>query len=308
MAALPALPSAKTTQGVLEPADAPSVPRWVDSLAVEGAATLPMKRHLPDGGRKAWLPAERDRLFQAAAQREPIACAVVLWTYETASRITETLHARWEDIDLVGATVHVDRLKGSRSEIDLPLSSRLLELLKVVWGRRKRSGLLFPGGSHCIDRKVGYERTYQIAADRCPKGHLSSRWAHKLFSGLGTEVGLHPGLCHPHAAKHTRLYDLGEEMAASNVPQYEILNYLQKLSGHRSIVNLMGYLKSRAAVADMIAGLRRGLDRIHEQRSTVEPSVSDVWQPPPDHHRGDAAPSDSIPSRVRPTRLGKANR
>lgn len=216
-----------------------------------------MKRKRPDGSRLAWLPEERDRLFNAAEAAGKLQLGLVLWTYETASRLTETLHARWEDIDLRERSVLVERLKRSEAETPLPLSTRLLKTLG-----KQRKGLIFPGATSCRDR-APRERNFKVAAEKCPGDHLSQSWGYGVFLKLGLSLDLHRSLCHPHAAKHTRLYDLAEELRTAGVPEHEILDRLRRLSGHKSYDSLIHYLRSREKEAKIMADLRGGLDRMY---------------------------------------------
>lgn len=218
-------------------------------------------RKLPDAGRKAWLQDERDKVFEAARALGTWQHALIRWTYDTASRITETLHARWEDIDRREKTVQVVRLKGSKTEQPLPLSDALLDALHALEPMRPRQkGLIFVGHTRCNDRS-GRSHKYKIASDRCPGGHLSQRYAHRWFAQACTGASLHPGLCHPHAAKHARLYDLAEELKAAGVPDYEVLDRLRRISGHVSYNSLLIYLTSRRREIEIMADLRRGLNK-----------------------------------------------
>lgn len=230
-----------------------------------------MQRKLPDGGRKAWLREERDAVLSAAATLGPIPNAIVLWTYETASRITETLHARWADIDEHEKTVTIDRLKGSESELALPISDGLIVALKLL---ERVGDYIFPGRTRCTDtapKKQNWEEIrqrreefdYEIAADKCPEpGHISQRYAFQCFRRACAMVtGLHPGLHHPHVAKHTRLYDMAEDLHAMGLPAHEIFDWLKRLSGHKRYDNLAIYLRSRQGGAKVMENLRRGLER-----------------------------------------------
>ena len=256
-----------------------------------------MRKQYPDGDRKAWLREEWSAIEAAAQPLGPIPHAIVLWTYETASRITETLHARWADIDFHEQTVTIDRLKGSETKLALPVSDELVAALAKL---ERPGDALFPGVTKCID-VAPKERRYEVAANKC-HGHLSQRYAFECFRRACRAVtGLHPGLQHPHAAKHTRLYDMAEDLAAAGYPAHEIFDWLRQLSGHKSYDNLHIYLRSRQQAAQVLAHIRRGLRRDHGTVPVVLPARIG-------RHHGEDAVSNGAPSAPGPATLGLPHR
>lgn len=213
-------------------------------------------RKLPDAGRKGWLPAERDAVFKAARSLGPQPYALVRWTYETASRVTESVHVRWEEIDLRERTVVINRLKGSAPTRPLPLSQELLGTLAKI--RVDKSKVLFSGSCTCKDPAPNHTHKRPVAAASCPGKHLAQRTAHCWFKRSCTAAKLHPGLCHPHAARHARLYDLAEALTKRGMGAHEIFTRLAALSGIKSYDNLRIYLTSRSTEAEILNDLRFG--------------------------------------------------
>jgi integrase len=218
----------------------------------------PVKRSLPDLGRKGWRPDEQRALFKAAAQLGVLPLAAIRWTYETASRLTEVVHLTWESIDWAERSVSIVRLKGSHPVL-VRFSPEMEALLKAL--KPKPKGLVFRGESRCYERpSIAKKQKRPVAMELCPGSHLGQPQIYRWFVLAGAAAGLHRGLSHPHAAKHSRLYAMSAALRNKGLGFEEILKRLMLVGGHATKENVLIYLEPVEQAKDIAADLSVGLD------------------------------------------------
>ncbi len=87
-------------------------------------------------------PAEVLRFLEAAPS---FSRRVIFSTmYGTGMRVSEVVHLRMRHIDSQRMTIRIEQSKGNRDR-DVPLSPKLLELLRTYWRRIRPQEWLFPG-------------------------------------------------------------------------------------------------------------------------------------------------------------------
>jgi integrase len=104
--------------------------RWRGHLA----NVLPARAQIQKPQHHAALPySELPKFMTALNEREGIAAKALAFTILTAARTSESIGARWDEIDLKAKTwtVPAGRIKGGR-EHRVPLSDRALQLLKAL--------------------------------------------------------------------------------------------------------------------------------------------------------------------------------
>jgi integrase len=181
---------------------------------------------------------ERDAFFKAAERGGEVQYVFIRTAYETASRVTETLHLQWSDVDFKSKTIHVIRIKGSKTVV-ADISDRLVERLGNL---SRKSALIFPGKFGCEERPKGQIRPRKsgMAWEHCPGGHLRRRLINAWIEIVGRTIELEPGLRHPHTLKHTRLCD--EARLYKQDGGAAMIAAVKRLSGHASDSALMIYL------------------------------------------------------------------
>lgn len=212
------------------------------------------------GDRKAFTRAERDAFFTAAASAPPPALALLRVLYETASRVTEALHLRWEDVDLKSGTIRVVRLKGSKTKT-LDVGSKLVATLKAL---PKRSELVFPGDASCAPDPTRKGKVKPRKAgcvwEHCPGGHILRQQVNRWIEEFGKKAGIVPGLRHPHVLKHTRCCD--EARANKHLGPAGMIAAVRQLTGHATDSALLIYLDEPEAIVEKTKKTKAALDEV----------------------------------------------
>lgn len=193
---------------------------------------------------------ERGALFRAAAELGDVPYCALRLTWECANRVTETLHARLEDIDRENRVMQVKRLKGSRT-VHVDLSNVLLRLIDRTTKGRTR-GYVFPGRGRCDGS--------QSCMTSPVRGHLSRRTLSNWMERAGKEAGLHPGLCRMHTLKHTSGCDRARELAKEGLDAHSLLKTLMDFTGHESVDAVMIYLRDPEDIEKTHQRVRRMLE------------------------------------------------
>lgn len=106
---------------------------------------LPKQSTLTRGHHASMSYADVPEFVEQLRAREAVAALALEFCILTASRTTETLHARWDELDLIGGvwTIPANRMKAAR-EHRVPLSVRALEILGLAQ-KAKIGEFVFPG-------------------------------------------------------------------------------------------------------------------------------------------------------------------
>lgn len=133
--------------------------------------------------------------------------------YATGMRVSEAVHLRVADIDSQRMMIRIVQGKGHKDRF-VPLSAKLLELLRIHWRRVRPREWLFPGRR--FDQPLG-------------AAHVVEACAHaRLHAGLAKAA-------HPHCLRHafaTHLLEAGTDVRT-----------IQLLLGHRSLSTTARYLR-----------------------------------------------------------------
>jgi integrase/recombinase XerD len=155
-------------------------------------------------------PAEVLRFLEAAPS---FSHRVIFSTmYGTGMRVSEVVHLRMRHIDSQRMTIRIEQSKGNRDR-DVPLSPKLLELLRTYWRRIRPQEWLFPGQNP--ERPLGRAAVGQAVT-------LAARRA-----GLTKKPS-------PHCLRHAFAVHLLERGTD--------LRKIQLLLGHRSLATTARYL------------------------------------------------------------------
>src|SRR5215467_8996790 len=133
--------------------------------------------------------------------------------YATGMRVSEAVHLRITDIDSQRMVIRIVQGKGNKDRL-VPLSAKLLELLRTYWRRVHPRDFLFP--SRRFDQPLGAAKV----VDACAHA--------RLHAGLTKAA-------HPHCLRHsfaTHLLEAGTD-----------LRTIQLLLGHRSLATTARYLR-----------------------------------------------------------------
>ena len=156
--------------------------------------------------------------------------AIIMVTYASGLRIMEAVSLKPADIDSRRGVIHIHQGKGRKDRL-VPLSPRVLVLLRQCWAARRPSGpFLFPG--------------------RRPGTHVSTRAVRDALRRARRDAGLTKRV-YPHLLRHcfaTHLLESGTD-----------ITIVQQLLGHRSLRTTLVYSNARATVA---ARTRSPLDRL----------------------------------------------
>jgi site-specific recombinase XerD len=154
---------------------------------------------------------EVQRLIEAAPT---FTAHVILSTiYATGMRVSEAVHLRIGDIDSKRMVIRIVQGKGNKDRL-VPLSVKLLELLRAYWRRVRPRDFLFPGRR--FDQALGAAKV----GDACAHA--------RIHAGLTKAA-------HPHCLRHafaTHLLEAGTD-----------LRTIQLLLGHRSLATTARYLR-----------------------------------------------------------------
>ena len=133
--------------------------------------------------------------------------------YATGMRVSEAVQLRITDIDSNRMVIRIVQGKGHKDRL-VPLSAKLLELLRTYWRRVRPRDFLFPGRR--FDQPLGVAKV----VDACAHA--------RLHAGLAKAA-------HPHCLRHafaTHLLEAGTD-----------LRTIQLLLGHRSLATTARYLR-----------------------------------------------------------------
>jgi site-specific recombinase XerD len=133
--------------------------------------------------------------------------------YATGMRVSEAVHLRVGDIDSKRMVIRIVQGKGNKDRL-VPLSAKLLELLRTYWRRVRPRDYLFPGRR--FDQPLGPAKV----VDACSHA--------RIHAGLSKAA-------HPHCLRHafaTHLLEAGTD-----------LRTIQLLLGHRSLATTARYLR-----------------------------------------------------------------
>jgi integrase/recombinase XerD len=133
--------------------------------------------------------------------------------YATGMRVSEAVHLRVADIDSQRMMIRIVQGKGHKDRF-VPLSAKLLELLRSYWRRVRPRDWLFPGRR--FDQPLGAAKVVEACAHA------------RLHAGLSKAA-------HPHCLRHafaTHLLEAGTDVRT-----------IQLLLGHRSLSTTARYLR-----------------------------------------------------------------
>lgn len=140
---------------------------------------------------------------------------VLTTMYAAGLRLSEALHLQLADVDSSRMMLRVTLGKGSKQRL-VPLSPRLLEMLRDYWKTHRPPRWLFP--ARTLDKP------------------LNSATLQKIFKSGVHQVGLDPQAC-PHTLRHsfaTGLLEAGVDLLT-----------IGQLLGHRSFTSTLIYLHVR---------------------------------------------------------------
>ena len=144
----------------------------------------------PKGEKKLPVVLSRDEVWRVLdALRTPVYRVCLTTIYACGLRVSEVACLRVEDVDGARMLVHVRNGKGGNERI-VPLSAKLLELLRAWWRLRQPRTWLFPGEG---DRHVS-TRTIQRALDEATsragiKKHVTPHVLRHSFATHLVEAG-----------------------------------------------------------------------------------------------------------------------
>ena len=107
---------------------------------------LPKRQRLSRGHHAALPYADLPAFMETLRSREATAARALEFAILTATRTTETLAAKWDEIDIEAKiwTIPAERMKSGR-EHRVPLSGRTVEILNAIRLARVDGGFVFPG-------------------------------------------------------------------------------------------------------------------------------------------------------------------
>ena len=191
---------------------------WALRTDAEPAIEMTTAPEFADDPKRAWLTeAEVERLIKAADKERDR--AMILLGYRHGLRVSELIRLQWRQVDLDGARLQVERLKGSESGLH-PLSGREVRALRKL--RRSQ-----PAGSRFVfPTRLEHPMTRQ-AFD-------------KLLRKAGAAAGL-DGV-HAHLLRH----GCGFRLVNMGLDTLSLAAYL----GHANIQNTKRYARMSATRFD----------------------------------------------------------
>lgn len=154
---------------------------------------------------------------------------ILLTTYSSGLRISETLNLRISDIDSKDMLLRVNQGKGNKDRLSV-LSHENLKLLRLYWNHYRPTDLLFPG---LVEGKPLAARNIQLA-----------------FQVAKEKVGLSKP-----ATVHTLRHSFATHLLESNAD----IRTIQVLMGHRDISTTSKYIHlSKKHLASVISPLDGG--------------------------------------------------
>jgi site-specific recombinase XerD len=157
---------------------------------------------------------EVTRLIDAAPNR--MYRTILMLLYGTGMRRTEASRLKVSDIDSQRMVIHIHSGKGLRDR-DVPLTPKLLEVLRDYWRWKKPRVYLFPSkmGDHSVERPISDKTVWNVCR------------------AVATRAGIHKKLG-PHTLRHcfaTHLLEAGTD-----------LRTIQLLMGHERLEDTTIYL------------------------------------------------------------------
>ena len=137
---------------------------------------------------------------------------ILLTTYSSGLRISETLNLRVSDIDSVAMLIRVNHGKGNKDRLTI-LSHENLKMLRLYWKRYRPTDLLFPG--------------------RLEGQPMSSRTPQTVFQVARKKAGITKPV-----TVHTLRHSFGTHLLEDNTD----LRTIQVLMGHSDIASTSIYL------------------------------------------------------------------
>jgi integrase/recombinase XerD len=137
---------------------------------------------------------------------------ILLTTYSSGLRISETLNLRISDIDSEAMLIRVNHGKGNKDRLTI-LSHENLKLLRLYWKRYRPTDLLFPG-----------------PIEGSP---MSTKTPQKVFLDARKKAGI---------TKHVTIHTLRHSFATHLLEENTDLRTIQVLMGHNNISTTSIYL------------------------------------------------------------------
>ena len=159
-------------------------------------------------------PEEVTRLIEAT--RHPMHRAILMVLYGTGIRRTEASLLKVSDIDSQRMVMHIRQGKGSRDR-DVPLSSKLLEVLREYWRWKKPKNYLFPStaGHRGLEQPISDKTVWNICKEAAVR------------AGIQKKIG-------PHTLRHS--------FATHHMEAGTDLRTIQLLLGHAHLEHTTVYL------------------------------------------------------------------
>lgn len=148
---------------------------------------------------------ELDLLFKAAKTDGHRSYVMVLLAYNGALSVSELVHLRVRDIDVVRRVIFIRPAKAAEAEpIEYPFEMAVLnEVLGYIYGAGLNGGeFVFPGRTR---------RSCTVSYIPCKGGHISKREVQGIFARLAEQAGISRKGRGIHTLKHARLSEVGEK-------------------------------------------------------------------------------------------------
>jgi integrase len=133
--------------------------------------------------------AEIGAFVEALLRQEGMAAWALRFLILTATRTSETLHAKWDEIDMQQGiwTIPAERMKAGKAH-RVPLPSAVMKLLKTV-PRDPDSAYLFPGAKRGAPLS---NMALLVLLRRMGYGHITAHGFRSSFRDFAAELGNHP--------------------------------------------------------------------------------------------------------------------
>jgi len=162
---------------------------------------LPAPAKVQKNEHHAALPyAQMHSFIQALRKQEGIGRLAFEFCILTATRTSETLNARWEEIDEATRlwTVPKERMKAGKEHV-IPLSDRCMSLLSEVRALGSGEGFIFPGRG---DDKPLSNMTFLMTLRRMKRDDLTAHGFRSTFRDWAGETTAYPREVIEHAMAH----------------------------------------------------------------------------------------------------------
>ena len=175
--------------------------------------------------------------------------AILMLTYSSGLRASETARLKITDIDSKRMMVRINQGKGGKDRYSL-LSQTALEHLRQYWRKYRPTEWLFNGAKK--------------------KGHLSTNSIQQLFYQAKRKAGI---------TKPASVHTLRHSFATHLIEAGTSLHHVQLLLGHRSPTTTTVYLHvSRLNLAQVTSPLDRAAPRFRNPENGCEPLVGWRWR------------------------------